>query len=148
MSTGIPFTNVYPDGPLAASARDDALAAGLNVDFPGMPAGATPIHKDLTLSAATPAGGTELWRPSAPDKRLVLASAFISGSAAGRVAIVDDQDVQGQRPVDQDVAASGGSSPNLVPVPYVAKTAGAPLRVVSTIVGTTRVRVSGWEQDS
>jgi hypothetical protein len=78
----------------------------------------------------------------------VLASAFLSSDAAMRVAIVDDLDVQGQRPVDQLVAANGGSSPNLVPVPYAAKTPGSTFRVVSGGAGNVRVRVSGWEQDA
>lgn len=146
MSTGIPFSDIYPDGATAQAARQGAAEAGLNIDYPGMPAGASPIHRDVTLTAATTR--TAVWTPSAPSKRLVLASAFISSSAAGRVAIVDDQDAQGQRPVDQEIGANGGSSPNLVPVPYPSKTPGTPLCVVSTVVGTVRVRLSGWEQDA
>lgn len=147
-ATGIPFTDIYPDGQGQAAARSGAAEAGLNVDFPGMPVGASPIHRDLDLAAATPAAGTVIWAPSAPDKRIVLASAYISSGATGRVAIVDDADVQGQRPVNQELAANGGSSPNLVPVPYVAKSPGNALKVVSTVVGTVHVRVSGWEQDA
>jgi hypothetical protein len=147
---GTAFTDIYPEGSgpggYGPAAAELAASSGLNLEYPGMPVGAQPIHRDITLSAATPAAGTIIWTPSAPNRRLVLASAFVSSGGAGRVAIVDDQDIQGNRPVDQEIAAQGGSSPNLVPVPYPCKTPGASLKVVSTVVGTVHVRVSGWEQ--
>lgn len=140
-----PFTSIYPDGPVGSPAAGggDGGSAG-NPLYPGMPAGAIPVERDITIAAASTIA---IWSP-APSRRFVLASAFLSTDTAMRIAIVDDLDIQGQRPVDGYFAASGGASPNLVPVPYVAKTAGAPLRVVTAANGNVKVRVSGWEQDA
>lgn len=139
-----PWTSIYPDGPasagLAGQAGADAVANAL---YPGMPVGATPVHRDLTVAAA---GTVAVWSPS-PGRRFVLASAFVSSDTAMRVALVDDTDSQNQRPVDQFLAANGGSSPNLVPVPYVSKNVGSPLRLVTSAAGNVKVRVSGWEVD-
>jgi hypothetical protein len=141
----VPFTSIYPDGPATAAAGgiDGSSSAGGNSLYPGMPEGATPIHRDVLITTATT---TSLWTPGA-GRRFVLASAFVSSDTAMRVAIVDDADIQGSRPVDQYVGANGGSSPNLVPVPYVSKAAGNSARVVTSAVGNVRVRVSGWEVD-
>lgn len=141
----VPWTSIYPDGAGSEAAGGSAPGGGPagNDLYPGMPVGASPIHRDLLLPAAAT---TIIWQPGA-TRRFVLTSAFISSDTAGRVAIVDDVDVQGSRPVDQYIGANGGSSPNLVPVPYVGKNLGAPLRVVSTVAGNVRVRVSGWEVD-
>ncbi len=143
---GVPFTAIYPDGPgtEAAGGAGGTAQELLNALYPGMPIGATPVHRDNVYAAA---GTYVLWQPSAGN-RFVLTSAFLVVSAAGRVALVDDVDIPGSRPVDGDFAANGGATPNLVPVPYPSKTAGNPLRVVTTVVGNTRVRVSGWEVPS
>lgn len=141
----VPFTAIYPDGPAgsaAAAAGGDLGGPGGNLQYPGMPAGASPVHRDIVAAAA---GTYDVWDPGA-GYRFVVASAFISASAAGRVALVDDVDVQGSRIADADFAANGGASPNLVPVPYPAKLAGNKVRVVTTVVGNTRIRVSGWLQ--
>ncbi len=140
----IPFTAIYPDGSgsLAQGGTGGLDGPSTNPDYPGMPVGATPVHRDLVIAAA---GTTVIWTPGGATRRFVLASAFVSSDTAMRVALVDDADVQGNRPVDQYVAANGGSSPNLVPVPYVSKTAGASLKVVTSVAGNVRVRVSGWE---
>lgn len=137
----VAFTDVYPEGAGTVAAGGSASLAQFNPDFPGMPVGAAPIHRDVVIVAAAT---TDLWTPGA-GRRFVLASAFVSSDTAMRVALVDEADVQGQRPVDQNLAANGGSSPNLVPVPYVSKGAGNRLRVVTSGAGNVRVRVSGWE---
>jgi len=140
----VPWTAIYPDGPAGAAIAGGASAEALNenADYPGMPSGATPIHKDIQLTVA---GTSDIWIPNS-DRRFVLISAFISSDAAGRVALVDDADTQNQRPVDQRLGVNGGSSPNLIPVPYVSKNVGNRLRVVSTVTGNVAVRVSGWER--
>ena len=140
---GIPFSNIYPDGPGTAAQGGGGSDAGpsTNPQYPGMPVGASPVHRDVVILAAAT---TTLWQPSSGN-RFVLASAFIGTNTAMRVALVDDSDIQGQRPVDADFAASGGASPNLVPVPYPAKSVGNALKVVTGGAGTVRVRVSGWE---
>lgn len=139
---GIPFANIYPDGPGSAAQGGgvDGTPIG-NPQYPGMPAGASPVHRDVTI---TTAATTTIWTPSS-GMRFVLASAIISTDTAMRVAIVDDSDIQGQRPVDGGFSAFGGVSPNLVPVPYPAKSVGNALKVVTSGVGIVRVRVSGWE---
>lgn len=140
----VPWTSIYPDGPGSAGVDGPAGAAAAgNPAYPGMPEGATPVHRDVVITTATT---TPIWTPAA-NRRIVLASAFVSSDTAMRVALVDDSDVQNQRPVDQYVAANGGSSPNLVPVPYVAKAVGNSLKVVTASAGNVRVRVSGWEVD-
>jgi hypothetical protein len=142
MTSGIPFTNIYPDGP--ATGGGTSVAAGdaqLNAQYPGMPAGASPIHKDVTIAAAAT---TALWTPSAGMK-FILTGAFVSTDTAMRIALVDDSDIPGSRPVDGFFAANGGASPNLVPVPYPSKNAGNVLRVVTGAAGNVKVRVSGWE---
>lgn len=143
--SNVPFSAIYPDKAGAdGGAGGGATGSSGNPLYPGMPEGATPIHRDkLITTAAT----TALWTPSA-GRKFVLASAFVSSDTAMRVALVDDADLEGQRPVDQYAGANGGSSPNLVPVPYVSKNAGNPLRVVTAAAGNVRVRVSGWEVES
>ena len=137
-----PWTSIYPDGPATAGLDgQNTSQTGINPDYPGMPVGATPVHRDLTVSAA---GTVVVWAPD-PSRRFVLASAIISTDTAQRIALVDDTDSQGQRPVDAYLAASAGASPNLVPVPYPSKVVGAPLRLVTASAGNTKVRVSGWE---
>ena len=141
-SGGLPFTTIYPDDPNApAGAGGVGGGSDINVDWPGLPPGATPESRDLTLAAATL--GTVIWQPAA-DERLVIVSAYISSDAAGRVAIVEDADLQGQRIAAQYVGANGGSSPNLVPAPWPTSGPGVPIRVVSTVVGNVFVRVSGY----
>lgn len=139
----IPFTSIYPlSAAEAAAAGIDAgaaVAAG-NELYPGMPVGASPVHKDLTVAAA---GTVTVWDPG-PGSTFVLASAFVSTDTAMRVALVDENDVQGSRPVDAYFGANGGASPNLVPVPYLSKTAGNRLRLVTSAAGNVKVRVSGW----
>lgn len=139
-----PFSAIYPDGPATqgAAGTGGAIGAGGNDQYPGMPAGATPIHRDLVITAATT--GTAIWSPSS-GSRFVLASANLSTDTAMRVALVDGQDIQGNRPVDDYFGANAGSSPNLVPVPYPSKAVGQPLLVVTGANGNVRVRVSGWE---
>jgi hypothetical protein len=144
VSTGMPFTNIYPDGPAGgAGTSTPAASANVNAQFPGMPAGASPVHNDIAVSAA---GTVDLWAPPT-NKRFVLASAFISSDTAMRVALVDGSDIQGSRIVDQYVAANGGSAPNLVPVPEPSSSPGQPLRLVTAGAGNVRVRVSGWLAD-
>lgn len=140
--SNVPFSAIYPDkaGADGGSAGGATGSSG-NPLYPGMPEGATPIHRDKLITAAAT---TALWTPGA-GRSFVLASAFVSSDTAMRVALVDDADLEGQRPVDQYVAANGGSSPNLVPVPYKSKNAGNALRIVTAAVGNVRVRVSGWE---
>jgi hypothetical protein len=139
----VQFTDVYPDGPGTAAAGGSGGAAPplINPEYPGMPVGATPVHKDVTVTVA---GTVALWTPTV-GTRFVLASAFVTTDTAMRVALVDDIDVQNQRPVNGDFGAAGGASPNLVPVPYPAKSVGNVLRLVTSANGTVRVRVSGWE---
>lgn len=141
----IAFTSIYPDGPgsEAAGGAAQADAAG-NPLYPGMPAGATPVERDVSIAAA---GTWPVWTPSA-NKRFVLVSAFLSTDTAMRVALVDDQDVQGQRPVVARFGANGGASPNLLPAPYVGKSAGNVLRAVTSALGNVEVSVRGWEQDA
>lgn len=142
MSTGIPFTAIYPDGPVGSAAGGASGGGDVgNPLFPGMPAGATPIHRDVTITAA---GTTDLWVPQAGN-RFILASAFISTDTAMRVALVDSLDTVNQRPVDGYFGANGGAAPNLIPVPYPSKAAGNVLRVVTAQNGNVKVRVSGWE---
>jgi len=145
MSGGLPFVSIYPDDPNAPRGAFGGDAGGPNVneEWPGLPPGTSPESIDLTLTAATPAGGTVLWQPAA-DERLVVISAYISSDSAGRVAVVDDQDVDDQRVAVQYVGANGGSSPNLNPAPYTTKVPGAPLRVFSTVVGNVFIRVTGY----
>lgn len=142
----VPFSAIYPDGPGTAAALgvEGGAAGEANPAYPGMPAGATPIHRDKVITTATT---TTIWTPGA-GRKFVLASAFVSTDTAMRVALVDDTDTEGQRPVDGSFATSGGASPNLVPVPYVSRNAGNPLRVVTGAVGRVSVRVSGWEVDA
>lgn len=141
--SSIPFTDIYPDGPAAAAAAGGvALGPDVNRDYPGIPAGAVPIHRDFVASAA---GTYDLWAPGA-GARFVLVAATINVDAAGRVALVDDQDIVGRRIVDVELAANGGATPNMVPVPYPSVLAGNTLRLVTTAVGDTRVHVSGWLQ--
>lgn len=144
--SSIPFGSIYPDGPAGGGAGNAVSAAEAQVNplYPGMPAGATPFHQDVSLTASTT--GTAIWTPPT-DKRFVVASAFISSDTAGRVAICDGADVAGQRIVVQRVGANGGSSPNLVPVPYVSAVAGQAVVVASNITGNVDIRVSGWLQD-
>lgn len=145
MSSGVQFSDIYPVTAAAAAASGDTQAAPtVNDDFPGMPVGATPVHKDVTIAAA---GTTTLWDPGAGTV-FVLASAFLSTDTAMRVALVDESDIQGNRPVDGYFGANGGASPNLVPVPYQSKLAGNRLRVVTGGAGNVKVRVSGWTKQA
>src|SRR5690348_11031532 len=95
----IAFTDIYPDSTsnLGTSSGGGAGGGGaiLNELFPVMPAGATPVHRDITIAAA---GTYLIWQP-ASDRTFVLASAFVSTDTAGRIALVDGADLQGQRPV-------------------------------------------------
>lgn len=142
MSTGIPFTDIYPDGPVGSSGAGGAGGiGGGNAQYPGMPAGATPVHRDVTISTA---GTTDVWAPQ-PGNRFILASAFVSTDTAMRVALIDSLDTVNQRPVDGYFGANGGAAPNLVPVPYPSRAAGNVLRVVTGAIGNVKVRVSGWE---
>jgi len=139
---GIPFTSIYPDGPGSAAAG--GLPSGgdvLNALYPGMPAGATPVHRDALYTAA---GTYALWTPSAGNK-FVLTECFLSTDTAMRIALVDDVDVPGSRPVDGYFSANGGADSNLMPVPYPSKSSGNSLRVVVGSAGNVRARVSGWE---
>jgi hypothetical protein len=140
-----PWTNIYPDGPASAGSAGLPAAAGGggNAAYPGMPEGATPVHRDFTTALA---GTYSIWSPT-PSRRFILASAFLSSDTAMRIALIDDTDIQGNRPVDQYAVAGGGSSPNLVPVPYPSKVVGAPLRLVTAAAGNVRIRVSGWETE-
>jgi len=141
----VQWTSVYPDGPGSAAAGSDYGTPGGggadNAMYPGMPVGATPIERDLVIAAA---GTYAIWTP-APGSRFVLTSAFISTDTAMKISVVDDLDIQGQRPVAGYFGANGGASPNLIPVPYPAKAVGNVLRVVTAGAGNVVVRVSGWE---
>lgn len=139
---GIPFSNIYPDGPGSEAAGGLAAVDAGNPQYPGMPAGASPIEKDQTYTAA---GTYTLWAPSSGMK-FVLAKALISTDTAGRVALVDGADIPGSRPVDGTWGANGGVSDNGVPVPYVSRTVGNPLLAVVVPVGVVKVSVRGWEQ--
>lgn len=130
----VPFSAIYPYGPGAPGPLINPL-------YPGMPVGATPITRDIELTAV---GTFVIWDPGA-NRTFILASAFISSDTAGRIKLIDNDDLQGQRPVGQWIGANGGSSPNLVPVPYPAKKPGNQLKVVSTVAGNVAIRVSGWE---
>lgn len=143
--SGIEFSSIYPMSAAAAAAAGDAgaLAAAQSNDlYPGMPVGASPVHKDITVAAA---GTYTLWDPG-PGLVFVLVSAFVSTDTAMRVALVDEADIQGNRPVDGYFAANGGASPNLVPAPYPSKLAGNRLRLVTGGAGNVKARVSGWTQ--
>lgn len=151
------FIDIYPDaqipatGPAApgpigalaggvASAVANAMQGSFNEDYPGLPPGATPDRRDLTVTAA---GTYALWTPPA-DRRIVVTSAFISTDTAGRIAIIDELDIQGRRIAVHYAAANGGASPNLVPAPYELGIAGGILRIVVAQAGNTFVRVSGY----
>lgn len=142
----LPWTNIYPDGPgTAAAGGTTDNAPTTNPQYPGMPVGAAPVHKDQTYLAATV--GTVLWQPSAGN-RFVLASCMISTDTAMRVAVVDGADIPGSRPVDGNFAANGGVSKNQVPVPYPSRSVGNPLIVVVAAApgaGGVKVSVDGWE---
>lgn len=137
----VQFTDVYPDDPTApAPAGPGTPAPSSNPTFPGMPVGASPIHRDFVSSSA---GTYTIWDPGAGNK-FVLASAILSTAAGGRVALVDAADVAGQRIIDLELGANGGATPNLVPVPYVSGLAGRKLTLVTDVAGDVRVKVSGW----
>lgn len=144
----VQWTAIYPDGAGTDAATGGGGATGGDVngnpDYPGMPVGATPIERDVTITAAAT---TDLWTPGV-GRKFVLASAFVSTDTAMRVALVDEADIQGSRPVDGYFAANGGASPNLVPTPYVSHGTGNRLRVVTAGAGNVKVRVSGWERDA
>lgn len=141
MST-TPWASIYPDGPNSAAAGGGIAAAPAgNAAYPGMPEGAVPVHRTLHIAAA---GIVALWAAPA-NRRWVLASAFISTDTAMRVALVEEVDAAGNEVIDGYFAANGGASPNMVPVPYPAKTVGSVLRIVTAAAGNVRVRVSGWE---
>ena len=138
-----PWTDIYPDGPnsRAVGVGSSAVPAG-NGAYPGMPAGATPVHRRLRITAA---GTYAIWSPAA-DRRFVVASVMISTDTAMRIALVEGTDSPGREVVDGYFGANGGATPNLVPVPIPAQTLGAVLRVVTATAGNVRVRVSGWEE--
>jgi len=135
---GIPFTAIYPVGPGSGGAPG---APSGNPDYPGMPAGAVPFSNDITIAAA---GTYPVWTPSS-GRRFVLTNAFISTDAAMRVALVDGADIAGSRIIDGAFGVNGGASPNLVPVPFPARSVGNVLQVVTDGAGNVRVQVRGWE---
>lgn len=139
----IPFSAIYPEGPgtLAANGGGAVADAG-NPEYPGMPAGATPVHKDATYTAA---GTYTLWQPSAGFK-FVCTAVVINTDTAMRVAAVDGADIPGSRVADGNWAANGGLSENGIPTPYVSKTVGAPLLVIVGGAGNVKVEVRGWEK--
>jgi len=141
----VPFTAIYPDGAATAAAggAEVAIGAGGNPLYPGMPEGATPIHRDKVVTTATT---TVIWAPSS-GRKFTVASCLISTDTAMRVALVDDSDIEGSRVVDLQAAANSGGARNLVPVPYPSKNAGNALKLVTGGAGNTRVVVEGWEQD-
>lgn len=151
------FVDIYPDAPIPATgpqpsglagdissgltgALAAALADALNADYPGLPPGATPEKRDITVTLA---GTYDLWVPPA-DARIVVTSAFISTDTAGRIAIVDETDTANRRVAVHYAAANGGASPNLVPAPYELLSAGGRVRVVVAQNGNTFIRVSGY----
>lgn len=153
------FVDIYPDaaipitGPAGPGLVGDlssgltgamaaALANALNKDYPGLPPGATPDKRDITVTVA---GTYDLWSPPA-DRRVVVTSAFLSTDTAGRIALVDETDVAGRRIAVHYAAANGGASPNLVPAPYELLSAGGRVRVVVAQNGNTFIRVSGYVQ--
>lgn len=140
--SNLPFTSIYPLAPGTVTADGTVVgaAASGNLEYPGMPEGASPVHRDFVTAVA---GAFTVWDPGA-GSRFVLASAFVSTDTAMRVALVDENDVQHSRPVDGYFGANGGASPNLVPVPYASRTIGNRLRIVTAAAGNVRVRVSGW----
>lgn len=142
MSSGMPFTDLYPEGAGGAGGGPGGAggAADVNVDWPGLPPGAVPVHRDRTFTAA---GTYDLVVPPS-DKSFVLVSAYIATDVAGRIAIVDESDVEGSRYVVQYPAANGGSSPNLVPAPRQSASPGNRCRAVIVGVGNVFVRVSGY----
>lgn len=137
----VPWTAIYPDAPTEGVAGGVVGTAGGNAAYPGLPDGASPVHRDITITAP---GTYDLWTPSS-GRRFVLMSAFVSTDTAMRIALIDDIDAQGRRPVDGYFATNGGASPNLIPTPYVAAAPGNVLRVVAGAGGNVKVRVSGYE---
>lgn len=141
--SNVPFSDIYPDGAATGGAAGaSAGALSVNPRYPGIPVGATPIHRDYVAGGA---GTYDIWDPGS-GSRFVLVAATINVDGAGRVALVDDADVQGRRIVDVELAANGGATPNMVPVPYTSALAGNMLRLVTTVAGDTRIHVSGWLQ--
>lgn len=141
----VPFSAIYPDGPNTQAVSGAVPPAGsgdANALFPGMPAGATPIVRDITIAAA---GTTPIWTPAA-GRKFILASAMLSTDTPMRIALIDQNDQQGARPVDGFFGANGGATPNLVPVPYPSQNAGNVLQVVTGALGNVKVSVRGWEQ--
>lgn len=140
-----PWTAIYPDGPgTAAQGGGPASADSGNPLYPGMPAGATPIHRDATYLAA---GTYTLWAPSS-GARFVCSSVMVSTDTAMRIAVVDGADLPGSRIVDGAFGANGGVSKNQVPTPYPSKSVGNPVQVVvGAAPGAIGVKVSadGWE---
>lgn len=139
----VPFTSIYPDGPAGSDAAQASSGGGGSGNdlYPGMPAGAIPVHRDLSVSAA---GTFTVWTPQAGN-RFVLTSALVSTDTAGRIALVDGADMAGFRPVVGRFAANGGAAPNLVPVPYVSKQLGNSLLLVVGTPGNVDVEVRGYE---
>lgn len=141
----VPFSAIYPDGPNTQAAGGPVPTGAGGADnplFPGMPAGATPIDRDITIVAA---GTYVLWQPAA-GRKFVLTRAMVSTDTPMRIALIDQNDQQGARPVDGYFGANGGATPNLVPVPYVSQNAGNALQVVTSALGNVKVAISGWEQ--
>jgi len=139
MTLRVPFVAIYPDDPYAAGAPPGAAAALEEGPYPDLPVGALPFDRDLTIAAAST---TTIFDPGVGYK-FYLVSAFLSTDTAMRVAIIDESDVQNQRPVDGYFGANGGATPNLVPKWYESKSSGNRLRVVTAGAGNVKVRVSG-----
>lgn len=138
---GYQFVDIYPDAAIAPTGPGSpGSAPATNEEYPGLPVGAVPDSFDVTVTTATT---TAVWTPPA-DRRVVVESVFISTDVAGRIAVVDDQDIQGRRIAVLYAAANGGASPNLVPAPYEAQSMGTPIRVVTAAAGNIFVRVTGY----
>lgn len=140
----VPWSAVYPNGAGSAAAGGaPADVQATNPDYPGMPVGAQPIHRDLEVAAALT---TLIWQPG-PNRKAVVSECVISTDTGGRVAVVDGADVQGSRIATLRAGANGGAAPNMIPTPYVSKAAGNGIYLVSP-VGNTAVSIRGWETDA
>lgn len=139
---GTQFVDIYPDAAVAPTGPSEPGQGGgaINEDWPGLPPGATPDSYDVTI---TTIATTVLWAPPA-DRKVVVVSLFISTDVAGRIAVVDDQDIAGRRIAVLYAAANGGASPNLVPAEYQTASPGNPIRVVTAAAGNVFVRISGY----
>lgn len=144
----VQFTDIYPDGPAAAAAAGvsgDALGGPLgNADYPGLPPGAVPKHRDKLITTATT---TDIWIPAA-GRIFVVTRIFLTSDVAQVVTLYDQDNVEGQRLLRIPLTANGGTDPNGYPVSYESKLAGNTLRALNTVAGNLFIAVDGYERDA